>query len=117
MDYYVVKCVGLIGTWGHVEPAGRWLCGYNPDLVDETGEYQGLSSWTSNRAKAIRFATREQAQECIDAVPGDNPRKPDGMPNQPLGRFRLVIELITPEPPKPKFDLLEEMRLDGTLTR
>lgn len=114
-DYYVVKCVGVLGAYGDALPSGRWLAAFDPSLIDETGDFQGLSSWTTLRPKAIRFPTREAAQDCIDATPAGAPRRPDGTANRPLARFRLVIEHVAPEPPKPRMSLLDQMRLDGVL--
>jgi hypothetical protein len=111
-EFYVVKCIGVIGAHGNVPPVGRWLAGFDPNLIPAE-DCQGLSTWAIHRSGAIRFRTRDEAQECIDAVPADNPRRADGTANRQLDRYRLVIEHVTPEPAKPRMSLLDEMRLDG----
>jgi hypothetical protein len=117
--YYVIRCTGVIGTWGQVEPIGRYLSGFDPNAIDPTGEFQGRSSWTRNRDKAIRFTTRQDAQACLDATPADAPFRPDGTPNRPLATYETDIELVPVRdlPPRagdPETDrILEELWLDG----
>jgi len=113
-EFYVVKCVGVIGAHGNVPPVGRWLAGFDPNLIPAEG-CEGLSTWAIDRSGAVRFRTRDEAQDCIDAVPDDNPRRKDGTANRLLDRYRLVIEHIVPEAPKPRMSLLAEMSLDGTI--
>jgi len=113
-EFYVVKCVGVIGAHGNVPPVGRWLAGFDPNLIPAEG-CEGLSTWAIDRSGAVRFRTRDEAQDCIDAVPDDNPRRADGTANRILDRYRLVIEHIVPEAPKPRMSLLAEMSLDGTI--
>lgn len=113
-DYYVVKCVGVIGAVGNVPPVGRWLAGFDPNLIPQP-DCEGLSTWASVRSLAVRFATRDQAQDCIDSVPDDHPVRANGTANRLLDRYRLVIEHVEPEVPKPRMSLLGEMALDGTI--
>jgi hypothetical protein len=104
----------VLGAYGNAPPSGRWLAALDPNLIDSTGDFQGLSTWSTSRADAIKFPTRDAAQECMDAVPANAPRRMDGTANRVLDRYRMLIEHVTPEPAKPRMSLLDEMRLDGT---
>ncbi len=41
---WLIRCTGVEGTWGNVEPEGRYLTGFDPDVADPAGEWQGRSS-------------------------------------------------------------------------
>ena len=95
-EFYVVKCVGVIGAHGNVPPVGRWLAGFDPNLIPAEG-CEGLSTWAIDRSGAVRFRTRDEAQDCIDAVPDDNPRRADGTAAPPVSvELRDTIRRCAP---------------------
>jgi len=87
---WLIRCTGVEGAWGKVELRGRYLAGFDPDVVDPTGDWHGRSSWSRNREDAIRFLGREEAEACCHATPADAPLCPDGTPNRPLSVYRLA---------------------------
>jgi len=117
---WLSRCTGVEGTWGNVEPKGRYLAGFDPDVVDPTWEWQGRSSWSRNRDDAIRFLGREEAEACYHATPADAPLRPDGTPNRPLSVYRVAFEYEPPRLPPVaenpgRQSLLEQLDLDGAI--
>ena len=88
---WLIRCTGVEGAWGNVEPEGRYLAGFGPDVVDPAGEWQGRSSWSRNRDDAIRFPGREEAEACCHAALADAPLRPDGTPDRPLSVCRVAF--------------------------
>ncbi len=81
------------------------------------GEWQGRSSWSRNRADAIRFLSREEAETCYHAAPADAPLHPDGTPDWPLCVCRVAFEYEPPRMPSVAEDhgrqsFLEQLDLD-----
>ena len=111
---------GVEGAWGNVGPEGRYLAGFDPDVVDPAGEWQGRSSWSRNRDDAIRFPGREEAEACYHAAPADAPLRPGGTPNRPLSVCRVAVEYEPPRLPPVaenpgRQSLLEQLDLDGAI--
>ena len=80
---WLIRSTGVEGAWGNAGPKGRYLAGFDPDVVDPTGEWQGRSSWSRSRDDAIRSRPRGTGA-CYHAAPADAPLRPDGTPNRPL---------------------------------
>ena len=87
-------------------------------MVDPTGEWQGRSRWSRNRADAIRFLGREEAEACYHAAPADGPLRPAGTPNRPLPVYQAAFEYeptgLLPVAENPRYQsLLEQFNLGG----
>lgn len=98
-ESYVILCTGMDGAYGPVRPVGSYLVSFDPNAVDPTGEFQGLVTWSTSIKDALRFRSEGEAHGCIEA----------GL----AALFRMRIVPVAP--PAPAFDLLAEMRADGTL--
>ncbi len=108
------------GDTSGVLSEGPVLAGFDPDVVDPTGEWQGRSGWSRNRDDAIRFLSRGEAEACYDATPADAPLRPDRTSTRPSSVCRVAFEY---EPPGPSpaaqnpehQSLLEQVDLDGAI--
>ena len=117
---WLIRCTGVEGAWGNVELKGWYLAGFDPDVVNPTGEWQGRSGWSRNRDDAIRFLGREEAEACYHAAPVGAPLRPDGTPDRPLSVYRVAFEYEPPRLPPVaenpgRRSLLEQLDLDGAI--
>lgn len=119
--FFVIRCTGLPGTYGTVEPTGRYLAAFDPNVIDPSGQFQGRATWTRDKDRAIRFASEEEARECLQATPMDAPVRLDGSPNRPLDAYKTTIDHMPGrQPPAPTGNaeadrILEEMWLAGQI--
>lgn len=114
------RCTGVEGIWGNVEPEGRCLAGFGPDVVDPGREWQGRPSWSRNGDDAIRFLSRQEAEACCNAAPAGAPLRPDGTPDRPLSVCRVVFGYELPRLPPVAENpghpsLLEQLGLDEAI--
>jgi len=70
------------------DPEGQYICYYDPEAFAGKGEVGG----TTDPAKALKFATLDEAIAFYRQVSKSHPVRPDGMPNRPLTAF--TVELI-----------------------
>jgi hypothetical protein len=77
----------VLKTW----LADQYLATYDPEARDGRGD----ATWTTDRAKARRFADLRAAMECWRQVPKARPVRPDGKPNRPLTAFTVTFETVT----------------------
>jgi hypothetical protein len=78
---------------------GRYLAGFDPDVVDPGREWQGRSGWSRNGADAIRFLSRDEAEACYHAAPAGAPLRPGGIPGRPLPVCRVAFGYELPRLP------------------
>ncbi len=104
---------------GNVEPEGQSLAGFDPDLADPAGEWQGRSS-SRNGDDAIGFPGRGEAGACCHATPAGALLRPGGTPDRPLSVYRVAVAFEPPGLPpgaeKPEHQsLLGQLYLDGAI--
>jgi hypothetical protein len=68
-------------------PAGQYLEAYDPDAFDGGGD----ATFTSEVARAKRFATVAEAWAELGRRPTARPVRSDGKPNRPLTTFTMQI--------------------------
>jgi hypothetical protein len=105
---------GVEGAWGNVGLRRRYLAGFGPDVVDPAGEWQGRSSWSRNRADAIRFPGRGGAGACCNAAPADALLRPGGTPDRPLSVYRVAVAFEPPGLPRSRRTLSIRAYWDGS---
>ena len=115
---WLIRCTGGEGTWGNVEPEGRYPAGFDPDVVDPAGRGQGRSSWSRSGDDAIGFLGRGEAGACYHAAPPTPLLRPGGTSDRPLSVYRVAVVFEPPGLPpvaeNPKHQsLLGQLHLDG----
>ena len=78
------------------EPEGRYLAGFDPDVVDPAGDWQGRSSWSRTGDNAIGFSGRGEAGACCHAAPAGALLRPGGTPGRPLSEGSDGIRAVIP---------------------
>lgn len=87
----VIKAIGYAsGAPCHF--AGQYLEWYDPDVSNPLNQMAGF---TSDPAKAKRFADAGAAMAEWNRVRSVDPVRPDGKPNKPLTAITVVLETIS----------------------
>lgn len=91
----VIVCQGLVGPLSvdaQDPDTGKYLESYDPDYLDGLGAW----SWTSDRAKAVRFKGIADAFDTWKRRSSIRPTRSDGRPNRPLTAYSVTFEDIQP---------------------
>jgi hypothetical protein len=69
---------------------GQYLLKFDPDAFGG----RGLVDWTPDKARAIRFASMEEAAVCWRRQSARVPLRDDGRPNRPLTAYSITFEIV-----------------------
>lgn len=110
MSYFVIRQIHPLGRSAHADDAtafaltsaairgevvtGKYLEWSDPDGRNGLGD----DRWTTDSAKAKRFATHGAAWECWRAQSRTRPVRPDGKANRPMTAYSVTIEEVSDEP-------------------
>lgn len=83
---------GIPGPDVHLDqtPRGAWLASYDPDAHDG----QGLATWTTDQAEAMRFESAAAAFACWRSTSTVRPIRDDGRPNRPLTSASIMVSRL-----------------------
>ena len=79
-------------AWADGDPVELWLASFDVNA----NEGRGAIGFTSNEAKALRFASLFDVLETWRRVSNVRPIRPDGLPNRPLTALTIEPRQMSP---------------------